>query len=238
MYTLEIYSDPGPRLSPIFMQKPSHIAVKEFLVNSPRKNPKGIFLLAHGAGKGAASPFLETIAQGAINSDVRVVRFNFPYMEGMLRTGKKKSPNSGEVLRKCFSDVVSHCIEREQVPSKYIIVGGKSMGARAASMIADEHQVGGVVCLSYPFHPPRKPEPLRITHLQTIQTPTLICQGEKDPNGGREEVQQFSLSKSVQFHWLADGDNNFKPPETSDRSQQENMADATEAINRFIDDLL
>ena len=220
------------------MQKPSHIAVKEFLVNSPGKDPKGILLLAHGAGKGAANPFLDTIAQGAVDSGVRVVRFNFPYMEGMLRTGKRKSPNSGKVLRKCFSDVVSHCIEIEQVPAKYIIVGGKSMGARAASMIADKHQVGGVVCLSYPFHPPRKPKPLRITHLQTIQTPTLICQGERDPNGPREEVQQFSLSKSIQFRWLADGDNNFKPRQSSERSLQENMADAVEAINRFIEDLL
>ena len=220
------------------MQKPSYIAVKEFLVNSPEKSPKGIFLLAHGAGRGAASPFLETVAQGVVNSGVRVVRFNFPYMEKMLQTGKRKSPNSGNVLRKCFSDVVSHCIEREQVPSKYIIVAGKSMGARAASMIADQHQVAGVVCLSYPFHPPRKPEPLRITHLQRIQTPTLICQGERNPNGRREEVQQYSLSKSVQFHWLADGDNNFKPRQNSDRSQEENMADAIKAINRFIDSLL
>jgi hypothetical protein len=220
------------------MQKPSHIAVKEFLVNSPKKDPKGVLLLAHGAGKGAANPFLEKIAQGAVNSGVRVVRFNFPFMEGMLRTGKRKSPNRGEVLRKCFSDVVLHCIEREQVPSKYIIVGGKSMGARAASMIADKHQVGGVVCLSYPFHPPRKPEPLRITHLQTIQTPTLICQGERDSNGRREEVEQYSLSKSVQFQWLTDGDINFKPRKSSGRNQQENMADAIEAINSFIDDLL
>ena len=220
------------------MQKPSQIAVKEFLVNSPSKDPKGVFLLAHGAGRGAANPFLETIAQSAVNSGVRVVRFNFPYMEGMLKTGKRKPPNSGEILRKCFSDVISHCIEIEQVPSKYIIVGGKSMGARAASMIADKHQVGGVVCLSYPFHPPRKPEPLRITHLQTIQTPTLICQGEKDRNGTREEIEQFSLSKSIKFHWVADGDNSFEPCKTSGRSLQENMTDAMEAINRFIDDVL
>ena len=219
------------------MQKPSHIAVKEFLVNSPEKEPKGILLLAHGAGRGAASPFLDKIAQGAVNSGVRVVRFNFPYMEKMLQTGKRISPNSGSVLRKCFNDMVSHCIEHEQVPSKYIIVGGKSMGARAASMIADKHQVGGVVCLSYPFHPPRKPEPLRITHLQSIQTPTLICQGERDPNGRREEVEQYSLSKSVQFHWLADGDKNFIPRKTSGRNQEENMADAMEAINGCMDDL-
>ena len=220
------------------MQNPNHIAVKEFLVNSPVKSPKGIFLLAHGAGKGASSAFLETVAQGIANSGVRVVRFNFPYMEEMLRTGKRKSPNSGKVLRKCFSDVILHCNETEKVPSKYIIVGGKSMGARAASMIADKHQVGGVVCLSYPFHPPRKPVPLRITHLQTIKTPTLICQGERDPNGRREEVQKYSLSKSIQFRWLAEGDNNFNPGKSSERTQQENMADAIETINGFINDLL
>ena len=220
------------------MQKPNHIAVKEFLVNSPVKSPKGIFLLAHGAGKGAASPFLETIAQGVVNSGVRVVRFNFPYMEKMLQTGRRKSPNSGKVLRKCFSDVISHCIENEKVPSKYMIVGGKSMGARAASMIADKHQVGGVVCLSYPFHPPRKPVPLRITHLQTIKTPTLICQGERDPNGRREEVQQYSLSKSIQFRWLVDGDSNFNPGKPSEQSLQENMTDTIETINRIINDVL
>jgi predicted alpha/beta-hydrolase family hydrolase len=220
------------------MQKPSYIAVKEFLVNSPEKDPKGVFLLAHGAGRGAASPFLETIAQGIVKAGVRVVRFNFPYMERMLQTGKRKSPNSGNVLRKCFSDVVSHCIEQEQVPSKYIIVAGKSMGARAATMIADRHQVAGAVCLSYPFHPPRKPEPLRITHLQRINTPTLICQGERDPNGRREEVEQYSLSKSVQFHWIANADNKFKTPVISGPSQQENLTDVIKAVTRFIDDLL
>lgn len=220
------------------MQKPDYIAVKEFLVNSPEEEPRGIFLLAHGAGRGAANPFLETVAQGVVSSGLRVVRFNFPYMERMLQTGKRKSPNSGSVLRKCFSDVISHCIEQEQVPSRYIIVAGKSMGARAASMIADRHQVAGAVCLSYPFHPPRKVEPLRITHLQKIKTPTLICQGERDPNGRRGEVEQYSLSKSVRFHWIADADNNFKSPKTSGRSQQESLADVINAVDRFVDELL
>jgi predicted alpha/beta-hydrolase family hydrolase len=112
------------------------------------------------------------------------------------------------------------------------------MGARAASMIADQLGVAGVVCLSYPFHPPRKPKPLRITHLRTIQTPTLMCQGERDPNGRREEVQQLSLSKSIQFHWLADSDDNFNTRTTPGRNLEKNMAEAIRAITRFIDDLL
>ncbi|MGI9318821.1 MAG: alpha/beta family hydrolase, partial [bacterium] len=106
--------------------------------------------------------------------------------------------------------------------------------ARVASMIADEHKVAGVICLGYPFHPPRKPKRNRFEHLKTIQTPTLICQGERDPKGTLEEVRQLELSNSVQLHWLADGDNDFKPRRNSDRTQEENLRDAIRASNNFI----
>ena len=116
-----------------------------------------------------------------------------------------------------------HCINQERCPSKYIIIGGKIMGARIASMVADEHKVAGVICLSYPFHPLKKPNRFRIKHLKTIQTPTLICQGERDPFGKQEEVLQQFLSKSIHYHWLADGDHNFKPRKMSGRTLDENM---------------
>ncbi len=135
------------------MLNPRYITIKEFLVDSPEEDPKGIFLLAHGAGKGMASPFMETIAKGVTHAGVRVVRFHFPYMEEMLRTGQKRPPNGRKILRQCFSELIVHCIERERCPSKYIIIGGKSMGARIASMVADDHKVAGVICLGYPFHP-------------------------------------------------------------------------------------
>ena len=216
------------------MSNPRYIDIKEFHVNSPEKDPLGIFLLAHGAGKGIATPFMEVIAKGIINAGVRVVRFNFPYMEDMLRTGNQKPPNGGRILRQSFSEVITHCIERERVPCKNIIIGGKAMGARVASMIADDHKVAGVICLGYPFHPPRKPKRFRIQHLKTIRTPTLICQGERDPKGKLEEIQRLNLSNSVQFHWLADGDNDFKPRKNSGRTLEENMNDAIQASNNFI----
>ena len=69
------------------------------------------------------------------------------------------------------------------------------MGGRIASLIADEAEVAGLVCLGYPFHPTGKPEQLRTEHLKSIKTPTLIVQGERDPFGNRQEVAGYKLSK-------------------------------------------
>lgn len=220
------------------MLNQDYLAIKEFLVNSPEKDPRGIFLLAHGAGKGMATPFMETIARGVIESGVRVIRFHFPYMEDMLRSGIQRPPDGGRVLRKSFSELITHCVERENVPRRNIIIGGKSMGARVASMIADNHKVAGVICLSYPFHPPKKPRRVRIKHLKVMRTPTLICQGECDPNGRREEVRSLDLSQSIRFHWLAGSDNNFRVRDDSGRSQAENLAGVVQACNEFIGQVL
>lgn len=216
------------------LTEPVLIDIKEFRVNSPVQDPAGVFLLAHGAGYGMATPFMETIAKGLTGAGVRVVRFHFPYMEQGLRSGVQKAPNGGRILRQSFSDVIRHCVEHEKVPCKKIIIGGKAMGARVASMIADENQVAGVICFGFPFHPPRKPKLSRFEHLKTIQTPTLICQGERDPKGRLEEVQQLKLSKSVQLHWLAEGDNEFKTRTNSIQAHEENMRDAIQASNKFV----
>lgn len=220
------------------MNSPTYISIKEFLVNSPENDPKGVFLFAHGAGTGMASPFMDKISKGIINSGVRVVRFNFPFMEKMLRTGKRKPPNTGKVLRKCFSDVITYCIERERVPPQNIIIGGKSIGARAAAMVADNHQVAGVICLSYPFHFPKKPEKLRIKVLETVQTPTLICQGERDLNKTRDEISKLRLSSSVQINWVAKGDKNFQPINNSNASYEKNITSIIQASNSFIGQVL
>ena len=77
------------------------------------------------------------------------------------------------------------------------VIGGKSMGGRIASMVADRAAVDGVICFGYPFHPPGKPDRLRVEHLETMRTPTLILQGERDPFGRREEVEGYQLSDTV-----------------------------------------
>jgi uncharacterized protein len=96
-----------------------------------------------------------------------------------------------------------------------LIIGGKSMGGRIASMIADDlHAAGriaGLLCLGYPFHPPGRPEQLRTAHLVKLKTPALIVQGTRDPFGSRAEVSTYALSKTIKILWLEDGDHDLKP---------------------------
>lgn len=96
-----------------------------------------------------------------------------------------------------------------------IVIGGKSMGGRVASMVADElHAAGtvaGLVCLGYPFHPPGRPERPRTAHLATLATPALICQGTRDPFGTPEDVAGYALSDRIELLWLADGDHDLRP---------------------------
>ena len=86
-----------------------------------------------------------------------------------------------------------------------VFIGGKSMGGRMASMIADEMGVRALVCFGYPFHPPGKPAQLRTAHLETLRTPALILQGSRDPFGTEHEVSTYELSKAIRIEWLPDG---------------------------------
>lgn len=220
------------------MNSSARIQVKEFHVNSPRQDPRGLFLLAHGAKKGMATPFMETMAKGLVESGVRVVRFHFPFMEESIKKGIKIPADGGKVMRKCFSDLIIHAIEKEGVPASQIIIGGKSTGGRIASMIADRHKVAGLICYGYPFHPPKLPTTMRIRPLKKINTPTLICQGERDPNGRRNEIMHLGLPESVEIKWISNGDNSFRPGRYSPRSLEENMQEAIDASNAFISRVL
>jgi predicted alpha/beta-hydrolase family hydrolase len=99
-----------------------------------------------------------------------------------------------------------------------LIIGGKSMGGRVASMIADDlyhkGKIAGLLCLGYPFHPPGQPEKLRTGHLAGLKTPALICQGTRDEFGTRDEVPGYDLSDRIEILWLEDGDHDLKPRKT------------------------
>jgi predicted alpha/beta-hydrolase family hydrolase len=101
-------------------------------------------------------------------------------------------------------------------------------------LLADEKEVAGLICLGYPFHPTGKPEQLRVEHLKSIHTPTLIVQGERDPFGNREEVAVYIMSKHVRVHWLLDGDHGFKPRKASGRTLEENWAEGVDVVVSFV----
>jgi predicted alpha/beta-hydrolase family hydrolase len=202
----------------------------QFLVDGPVEADTTM-VLAHGAGAGMDTPFMTFFAIGLANHGVRIVRFEFQYMATKRATGKSKPPDREPILREAWLKAI------EKFGHEGLVIGGKSMGGRIASLIADEAGVAGLVCLGYPFHPVGKPDKLRVKHLQTIKTPTLILQGERDPFGGREEVAKYKLSPAVQVEWIMDGDHSYKPRKASGTTDQENWQAALDAIGSFLESL-
>ena len=192
------------------------------------RDAKHTFAFAHGAGAGCDTPFMTVISQGLAAHGVRVARFEFPYMRRQRAEGGRRPPDREPVLRETWLEVIGQ-LGRE------VVIGGKSLGGRIASLVADEAQVAGLACLGYPFHPVGKPDRLRVTHLESLRTPALIVQGERDPFGCREEVVNYSLSKRIQLHWLPDGDHSFKPRRSSGRTLEQNLDAAVAALARFLE---
>ncbi|WP_150303405.1 alpha/beta family hydrolase [Pseudomonas saliphila] len=199
-----------------------------FLINQPESAQlPGTLVLAHGAGAPMDSPFMELLAQDIADNGLKVARFEFPYMAARREDGRKRPPNRMPMLLDAFRQACADC----EGP---VYIGGKSMGGRVASMLADELGAKALVCFGYPFHPPRKPERTRVEHLKDIVTPTLIVQGTRDPLGKPEDVEQYALAKQISMHWLGTGDHDFKPLKASGQTQQQLISQAAAACYRFI----
>jgi predicted alpha/beta-hydrolase family hydrolase len=169
-------------------------------------------ILAHGAGASMDSPWLTRFSGLLAAAGLCVHRFEFAYMAAR-RHGVRRPPPRGETLTGEFVDVakrVSAGLRKQQ----RLVIGGKSMGGRVASLIAgDLHAAGtvsGLVCLGYPFHPVGQPEKLRTAHLAALACPTLIVQGSRDPFGTREDVAGYDLSRTISIHWIENGDHDLK----------------------------
>ena len=197
------------------------------------KKSSSVLVLAHGAGQGMDSPFMVHFGESIAQRGVSVVQFEFEYMRTVRATGKRKPPDREPKLRACWHDVVAQV--RKDMKPQQLFIGGKSMGGRMASLVADELSVDGLVCLGYPFYPPGKPDRLRTEHLETIRTRTVICQGERDPFGTFDDVESYTLSKRIDVRWLTDGDHGFKPRKASGRTEQDNWSDAIDMLLGFID---
>ncbi|QOL82536.1 alpha/beta family hydrolase [Pseudooceanicola spongiae] len=191
-------------------------------------------LLAHGAGAGMDTPFMDTISEGLATRGLRVARFEFSYMAARRTGGAKRPPPKVSLLEEEYRAAI------DALPCDGpLIIGGKSMGGRVASHIADDlHAQGciaGLLCLGYPFHPVGKPEKLRVDHLEALQTPTLICQGSRDPFGTRAEVSGYRLSPQISLTWLEDGDHDLKPRiRVTGKSHDQQLKDAAENIANWL----
>lgn len=182
----------------------------ELLVSGPY-DAKATFLFAHGAGAPMDSDWMNAMSERLAARGIRVARFEFGYMAARRQQdGGRPPPSPANKLIGEYLGAIA-AVERKG----RLFIGGKSMGGRMASMIAEKQfgqgTIAGLICLGYPFHPPGNPAKLRTDHLTPLTVPTLICQGTRDPFGTRDEVAAYPLSGSTDLFWLEDGDHDFKP---------------------------
>ncbi|QYX55056.1 dienelactone hydrolase family protein [Pseudomonas sp. S07E 245] len=191
----------------------------------------GCLILAHGAGAPMDSGFMNDMAQRLTGQGLALLRFEFPYMAERRATGGRRPPNPQKVLLECWREVYQQVRPLVTGP---LAIGGKSMGGRMASLLADELQVDALVCLGYPFYAAGKPEKPRVAHLAELQTPTLIVQGERDALGNRETVAGYQLSSAIELCWMAAADHDLKPLKASGFTHEQHLQTTAERVARFI----
>jgi uncharacterized protein len=188
-------------------------------------------VLAHGAGAAMDSRGMTDVASRIASRGIRVVRFEFGYMAAR-RDGVRRPPPRADTLLDEYRAVLAEIGGR-------VVVGGRSMGGRVASMVADEGldagTVAGLACLSYPWHPPEKPTQPRTAHLLSLRTPTLVVQGTRDPFGSPDEVASYGLPSTIDLLWLDDGDHDLRPRKAlSGFTHAQHLDTAADAVAAFV----
>ncbi|WXL24002.1 alpha/beta family hydrolase [Ectopseudomonas mendocina] len=202
-----------------------------WLRDIPEEAVKATLILAHGAGAPMDSEFMTVMAQSLAARGIEVIRFEFAYMANRRVDGKKRPPNPQVQLLQQWREVYARV--RQQVAGP-LAIGGKSMGGRMASLLADELGADALVCLGYPFYAAGKPEKPRVAHLAELKTPTLIIQGERDALGNRASVQAYSLSSAIQLHWLVAADHDLKPLKSSGFTHRQHLDETADTIAQFL----
>ncbi len=205
----------------------------EFLFDGP-EDARVTIMLAHSAGAPMDSASMNATTRALAAAGFRVVRFEFGYMAAR-RGGTRRPPPKAETV---MVEYVA-AIDDLGPTNGPLIIGGKSMGGRVASMIADaEHDAGriaGLLCLGYPFHPPGRPTQLRTRHLVGLRCPALICQGTRDEFGVPDEVGTYGLSPRIEVKWLEDGDHDLKPRKSiSGFSTADHLKTVAEAVSAWV----
>lgn len=200
--------------------------------DAPASDPLTTVLLAHGAGAAMDSPGMADLTRVLVERGIRVARFEFGYMAAR-RDGVRRPPPRAETL------VGEYLAAVDAIDHDNLVIGGKSMGGRVATMVADElwdaRRIRGAVCFGYPFHPPAKPEQLRTAHLEHLRAPLLIVQGTRDEFGARDEVAGYTLSPSIEIEWLEDGDHGLRPRKAvSGFTYAQHLASAADAVVRWL----
>jgi len=190
-----------------------------------------VFVCAHGAGGSMADRSVAATAKALTARGIGVVRFNFLYREK-----KRGRPDQMPVLQDTLAAVVEHT--RAELRPKRIVIGGRSMGGRAASMLAAEgYSADGLLLLAYPLHPPGKPNQLRDAHLPKITMPVCCFCGTRDLFVTRELMERVleTVPAPWEMHWVDGADHSFHVLKSSGRTDAAVMDDIADMSRRWID---
>lgn len=220
-------------------------------LNKAKGPATALLVFAHGAGAGMDHEFIVKMSALITQQNIHVLCFNFPYMDKRKVDGKRRPPDRMPKLLASYHQLLKETALKiaaeEQLP---IFVGGKSIGARvAATLFSEDNEsasveshlleaVKGIICLGYPFHPPKKTEKLRLAPLQSNNRPVCVLQGVRDSLGAKDEIKTYALNKSVQVQYFEDGDHDLKPRVKSGYTQDQHMKNAAIEIRSFINETL
>ncbi|HET9453392.1 MAG TPA: alpha/beta family hydrolase [Gemmatimonadaceae bacterium] len=190
-----------------------------------------LFVCAHGAGGSLNDRGMLAASRAIQDAGAGVLRFNFPYRER-----KSGRPDPMPALKDCVASVVAQA--REEIAPTRVIIGGRSMGGRAASMlVADGFAADGLLLLAYPLHPAGQPEKLRDAHLKDIRCPVLCINGTRDALCDRSlmEGALATVRTSWTMHWLEGADHSFHVLKSSGRSDADVMREVTAAARAWLE---
>ncbi|MGB1477928.1 alpha/beta hydrolase [Marinobacter adhaerens] len=198
---------------------------------------KVVLILAHGAGAPADSTFMEELSAALEREGIGTIRFEFPYMQKRRQDGKKRPPDREPVLLEYFSGVIDR-VRAELGSGSLILVGGKSMGGRMASILASRRDdIDGVICFGYPFHPPGKLDRWRTAHFRDLNCPILVLQGTRDPFGKPDELADHQQElEAIDLRWLEGGNHDFQTLKSQPQTQSELIAQAARETRIFVDE--
>lgn len=189
------------------------------LVAHRSKRPIASLLLSHGAGGGIDAPDLDALAHRLPGQGISVLLLEQPWRVAGRRIAG--SPASLDVALRSVADQIR--------PRNPLVVGGRSAGARSAARCARDLGAAGCLALSFPLHPPGKPEKSRVDELLGSRVPTLVIQGERDPFGRPEEFPD-----GTEMAVVPAADHSFKVPRSAPLSQDDALSVVVEATLEWI----
>jgi uncharacterized protein len=192
-----------------------------------------LFVCAHGAGGNLNDRGLVQLSNVLRSHGLSVVRFNFLYRER-----KSGRPDPMPRLEECFSAVVAHA--REELKPARLIIGGRSMGGRAASMMAaTQFACDALLLFAYPLHPPGQPTKLRDAHLKSIDVPVLCFNGTRDAFCARELMEKAleTVKTNWDMHWIEGADHSFHVPKSSGRTDADVLDEVGNVMESWVKQL-